>query len=260
MRLTVAGNKTYVATGGKPFDAALPAVVFLHGAGFDHSSWALHSRWFAHNGFSVLAPDLPGHGLSQGTPLASVGAMADWSIALIEAAGAIAARLIGHSMGSFIALEAAARHPDKVTGLGLIATATAMPVSDKLLAAAKANDPAAIDMMTIWGHGTRATLGGSLAPGLWMLGGGVRVLETAKPGLLHTDLAASGEYKNAPAAAATINVPTTLVLGERDVMTPTKGGRALAAAIPNAKTVVIPGAGHMLMTERPDEVLAALRL
>ncbi len=69
MQLSVNGNDVFVATGGKPFDPSLPAVVMIHGAGFDHSTWALHSRWFAHHGYSVLAPDLPGHGRSGGKPL-----------------------------------------------------------------------------------------------------------------------------------------------------------------------------------------------
>ena len=64
MRVVVNGSDTHVATGGKKFDPALPAIVFLHGAGMDHSVWALLARSFAHHGFGVLAPDLPGHGRS----------------------------------------------------------------------------------------------------------------------------------------------------------------------------------------------------
>jgi pimeloyl-ACP methyl ester carboxylesterase len=257
MRISVDGSETFAATGGQDFDATKPGVVFVHGAGFDHSVWALHSRWFAHNGFAVLAPDLPGHGLSLGKPLGSIAEMADWVVALIAAAGLKDARLIGHSMGALIALEAAARHPDKITGLGLIAAATAMPVSDALLSAAKANSPDAIAMMTIWGFGHRAGLGGNLMPGGWMMGNGVRVLETARPGVLYTDLAASNAYDAKPAAAK-IKTPTTIVLAERDQMTPVRNGKALAALIVGAKTAVLAGAGHMLQIERPDEVLKAL--
>jgi pimeloyl-ACP methyl ester carboxylesterase len=187
MHVTVNGSEVFVATGGKEFDAAKPSVVFLHGAGFDHSVWALYTRWFAHNGYNALAPDLPGHGPSGGDPLPSVEAIAEWTAALIDATGAKPAKLIGHSLGSLIAVETAARHPEKVSGLGLIATAAAMPVSEALLAAAKANSSDAIAMMTIWGFGHRAGLGGSLTPGGWMMGKGVRVLEAAKPGVLYTD-------------------------------------------------------------------------
>jgi pimeloyl-ACP methyl ester carboxylesterase len=240
MQLSVNGVDTFVATGGRPFDPSLPAVVMLHGAGFDHSTWALHSRWFAHHGHSVLAPDLPGHGRSGGKPLPTIADMADWTAALLDAARAPKARLVGHSMGSLIALETSARHPD-------------------LLKAAEANSPDAIDMVSIWGLGFKAELGGSLAPGLWMHQGAQRVLQQTRPGVLYNDLNACNSYQNALAAAAQIKVPVTFILGERDMMTPAKAGKTLAAATPNSRTIVVPGAGHMIMAEAPDELLAALR-
>jgi pimeloyl-ACP methyl ester carboxylesterase len=259
MQLIVNGHETFVATGGRAFEAALPTIVLLHGAGFDHTTWALHSRWFAHHGFGVLAPDLPGHGRSTGAPLASIAEMADWTAALLEASGVATARLVGHSMGSLIALETAARHPEKVSGLSLIGTAATMTVGPDLLKAAEANDHTAVDMVSIWGLGFQAELGGSLAPGLWMHSGAQRVLEQCRPGVLFNDLAACDAYQNALAAAAQVTVPTSFILGERDMMTPLKAGKALAAATPNSRTVVLPGAGHMMMVERPDELLAALQ-
>src|SRR5271168_4160199 len=259
MKLSVNGSETFVATCGRAFDPALPTVVFLHGAGFDHSAWAQHTRWFAHHGFSVLAPDMPGHGRSPGPALTTIAAMADWTAALLDAAGAATARLVGHSMGSLIALETAARHPARVSALSLIGTAATMTVGPDLLQAAEANDHAAIDMVSIWGLGHQAELGGSLAPGLWMHSGAQRVLEHCRPGVLFNDLSACNAYQGALAAAAKITVPATLILGERDMMTPLKAGRALAAALPNSRTVVLRGAGHMMMVERPDELLAALQ-
>src|SRR4051795_762060 len=259
MQLSVNGVEAFVASGGREFDASQPAIVLLHGAGFDHTIWALHSRWFAHHGFGVLAPDLPGHGRSKGDPLRSIAEMADWTAALLTAAGAARARLVGHSMGSLIALETAARHPTKVSALDLIATAAAMTVGPDLLKAAEANDHSAIDMVSIWGLGASAELGGSLAPGLWMHSGAQRVLEQGRPGVLFSDLSACNSYQDALTAAAQIKVPATVILGERDMMTPLKAGKALAAALPNSRTVVLRGAGHMMMVERPDELLAALQ-
>jgi pimeloyl-ACP methyl ester carboxylesterase len=259
MLLSVNGLDTFVATGGKEFDGSQPTIVMLHGAGFDHTAWALHSRWFAHHGYNVLAPDLPGHGRSSGAPLSTIAQMADWFAALLDAAGAAKARLIGHSMGSLIALETAARHPEIVSALDLIGTAAAMTVGPDLLKAAEANDPSAVDMVSIWGLGASAELGGSLAPGLWMHSGAQRVLEQNRPGVLFCDLSACNAYQDALSAAAQVSVPVTIILGERDMMTPLKSGKALAAALPNARTVVLPGAGHMMMVERPDELLAALQ-
>ena len=259
MQLSVNDVDTFVATGGREFDRSLPTIVLLHGAGFDHTTWALHSRWFAHHGYGVLAPDLPGHGRSAGAPLATIADMADWTAALLDAAGVAKAQLVGHSMGSLIALETAARHPAKVWALTLIGTAATMTVGPDLLKAAEANDHAAVDMVSIWGLGFQAELGGSLAPGLWMHGGALRVLERCRPGLLFNDLSACNAYQNALAAAAQIKVPAKFILGERDMMTPAKAGKALAAALPDSRTVLLRGAGHMMMVERPDELLAALQ-
>jgi pimeloyl-ACP methyl ester carboxylesterase len=259
MRLTVDGRETFVATGGRSFDPTLPAMLFLHGAGLDHSVWALLARAFAYRGFAVLAPDLPGHGRSAGAALSSIAAIADWAVALIETAGVGPARIVGHSMGSLAALEVAARRPDLVSALALIATGAPMQVSDELLNAAKRNDHAAIDMIAIWGNGYRAMLGGSKMPGLWMLGDAERLLECSRPGVLFADLSACNDYRGALAAAAKVAVPSVVILGGRDLMTPAKSGKALAAAIPTARVTVLEGAGHLLMNERPEDVYAALR-
>ena len=255
----VESKQVFAGTGGRDFDPSLPAMVFLHGAGMDHSVWALHARAFAHHGFAVLAPDLPGHGRSAGPALNSIAALADWTAALIAAAGIKAARLVGHSMGSLMALQTAVRHPEKVAAISLIATAAPMRVSEELLGAAKANDHAAIDMISLWGYGQRAVLGGCKAPGLWMLGGAERLLERARPGVLFADLSACNDYKDALDAAAKVAVPSVVILGSRDMMTPLKGGKAVAAALADCRLTVLEGAGHMLMSERPDEVLKALR-
>ena len=188
MQLSVNGIDTFVATGGREFDPSLPAVVFLHGAGFDHSTWALHSRWFAHHGYGVLAPDLPGHGRSSGAPLPTIADMADWTAALLDAAGVAKARLVGHSMGSLIALETAARHPAKVSGLSLIGTAATMTVGPDLLKAAEANDHDAIDMVSIWGLGFRRN-----SAAAWRRDCGCTAARSAcwsncRPGVLFNDL------------------------------------------------------------------------
>src|SRR3954447_25233925 len=138
MQLSVNGTEAFAATGGREFDRSQPTIVLLHGAGFDHTAWALHSRWFAHHGYGVLAPDMPGHGRSSGAALRTIGEMADWTAALLEAAGVATATLVGHSMGSLVALETAARHPKKASALGLLGTAASMSVGPDLLKAAEA--------------------------------------------------------------------------------------------------------------------------
>jgi pimeloyl-ACP methyl ester carboxylesterase len=258
MRLEVDGRIVFASSGGKPHEPGQPLIVFVHGAGMDHSVWALQSRWIAHHGRNVLAVDLPGHGGSDGPPLLDIGALADWTARLIAAAGAPRAALVGHSMGALIAIETAARH-ERVASLTLIGVAGKMPVHPDLLDAAAAYSRDAIAMVSLWSLGAAATRGGNPAPGLWMLGETERLLERAAPGVLHADLAACDNYSGAVAAAARVRCPTTLILGERDQMTPPKMGRALALEIAGAKTIVLAGAGHMPMLERPDEILDALK-
>src|SRR5687767_13210570 len=117
MQLIVQGYPAYAYTGGREFDPARPAIVFVHGAAFDHSVWQWQSRYFAHHGFSVLAPDLPAHGRSPGPMRESIGSFADWVAALIESATLERAAVVGHSMGSLVALETALRHPKRVSKL-----------------------------------------------------------------------------------------------------------------------------------------------
>lgn len=259
MELQVDGRTVFAATGGRPFDPAQPAIVFIHGAGMDHTVWALQTRYFAHHGRSVLALDLPGHGRSEGEPLASIGEQADWIARLIEAAGLAQAALVGHSMGALVALEAAARHGERVRAIALLGAAPAMPVHPDLLAAAESGNRLAFELVTSWGHGPTGHLGGNLAPGMWLMGGGARLLETGKPGALFTDLKACADYHAGPQSAAAVACPALLVLGAADRMTPAKAGRKLAEAIPDARVEVIAGSGHMMMAEMPDETLDAIK-
>lgn len=257
----IQGKASYCYSGGKPFDAALPTVVFIHGAQNDHSVWALQSRWFAHHGFGVLALDLPGHGRSAGPALASVEAMADWLLAVLDAAGVARALLVGHSMGSLIALEAAHRAPERVRALALLGTTYPMKVSDALLATARDDEAAAIDMVNIWSHGTLAHKPSSPAPGFSVMGGAQRLMarmSAINPAqLFYTDFSACNAYANGEAAAAGVRCPVLFIFGRQDMMTPPRSTKLLTAALAHGKVVQV-DAGHSLMSEQPDAVLDAL--
>ncbi len=257
MRFEVDGTEAFAYTGSRPFDPERPTVAFVHGGGLDQTVWVLQSRYFAHHGFDVFAVDLPGHGRSGAAPLRAIEAMADWLERALGVLDVASPALVGHSMGSLVALEGAARHPDRVSALGLVGVSVPMPVSDALLAAAGANDHAAIDMINVWGH-SLGQLGGHRGPGQWMMGGAVRLLERSRPGVLHNDLRACNDYQHGLAAGKNVRCPSVLVIGERDMMSPPKRSFALAGEIRDARTVIVPECGHMLMAERPDEVLDAL--
>ncbi len=258
MELTVDGRKVYAATGGKPFDAAKPAVIFLHGAGQDHTNWQLPARWFAWNGYAALAPDLPGHGRSDGPALPTIDALAQWVVRLMDAAKLEKAALVGHSMGGGIALETAAANPERIARLALLGTSLAMPVNETLLTATRDTPEVAHQMITTWALGPQARIGGNPAPGMWMSGGSLAVLARNQPGSLHAAFNACNLWKTGPEAAERVRCPTLVLIGGSDSMTPPKIGRALADKVAGSHTVVIPGSGHMMMYEAPDAVLDAL--
>jgi len=259
MQFIVQGYPAYAYTGGVAFDAARPAVVFIHGAAFDHSVWQWQSRYLAHHGFGVLAVDLPAHGRSPGRARTSIEAMADWVAALIESAALERAALVGHSMGSLVALQCALSHPQRVSRLALVGTALPMAVGDAFLAAARDDSPAAFDMEVVWGHSRGAMLATSPVPGMSLVGASRRLNGRARDGVLHADLAACHAWQ-APAAEALaqLAMPILVAAGQRDQMTPFKAGKAAAAMLPNARFVPL-DAGHSMMTEAPRALLRALR-
>lgn len=258
MNLTVADKRVFVSTGGREFDPVHPTLVFLHGAGMDHTEWMLQARFFAHHGRGVLAVDLPGHGRSADPAFRTIPALAAWVLQLLDAAKVQRAALVGHSMGALIALETAARSPGRVWALGLLGVATEMPVHPDLQKAAEANEHIAVELVASWAFGRRAHLGGARAPGTWMLGSGVRLLERAPAGALAAGLAACNAYGGALEAAAQVTCPTLLLLGEIDRMTPPAAARDLATRFSDARTVILPRAGHMMMVEQPDATIEAL--
>jgi pimeloyl-ACP methyl ester carboxylesterase len=265
MKLVVQGREAHVYTGGKAFEPALPCVVFIHGALHDHSVWTLLARWLAHHGHAVLAVDLPGHSQSDGPPLPDVERSADWLLDLLDAAGVQQAVLVGHSMGSLIALEAAARAPARVTRLVMIGTAVPMKVSDALMNTARDTPLAAIDMVNNFSISTTASKPSYPGPGMWLHGSNRalmrRTLATAQRrdglNLFVHDFAVCDRYAGGLQAAAMVRCPATLILGARDQMTPPKVTAGIAAAL-KADVVTLP-AGHHLMAEVPDGVLNALR-
>ena len=134
-----------------------------------------------------------------------------------------------------------------------------MPVSDELLAAAGRNDHVAYELINGWSFSAAAQLGGSEAPGMWMTGSAMRLLERCRDGVLAVDLAACNRYANGLKAAKAVRCPTLAILAARDVMAPVRNAQALIAALADVKQVTLAETGHSMMAERPGDVLDALR-
>jgi len=258
LKLKINGNDVFIASGNREFDPQKATVLFLHGTGQDHTIWVLPSRYFARHDRNVLAVDLPGHGRSGGDPLESIGEMADWAVEVLDAVGSQTAAVVGHSLGALVAIATAARYPKRIRAIALVGVTAPMPVSGFLLDSAKEDRHEAIEMLNYWGFSKSAQLGGNATPGNWMLGAGLRLMERARPGVIHTDLNACNEYLEGMTHASQIGCPALLILGERDMLTPVRSAMKVAETIPNAKKVILEGSGHALLAEKPDPVLDQL--
>lgn len=269
MKLDFDGHATFVGQGSGSWREAQPTLLLLHGAGMDRTVWFLHARYFARHGFNVLTPDLPGHGLSAGTALDTIESQALWLNALLDALagpgnsnGLSLHKLVlgGHSMGALVAIEAAAQQAERVAQLLLFACGYPMSVGQPLLAAAKANDVSAIDMITIFGHSFDSRLGHNPVSGISVLNSAAALLARAAPGVLYTDLAACNAYQGGPLAAEKLSesVPVTIIAGDADRMTPARSTRAVSELLA-ADVRTLNNCGHMMMSEQPEATLSAMR-
>jgi pimeloyl-ACP methyl ester carboxylesterase len=264
MQIQVNGHTTYCYTGGKAFNPALPTVVLVHGVLNDHSVWALQSRYLANHGWNVLAVDLPGHCRSAGEAPASVEAGADFIAALLDATGVPRAALVGHSFGSLIALEAAARLGERVSHLVLVGTAYPMKVSPALIDAALNEPEKALRMVNVF---SRSTLAPPSGAGFWVYNAGMalgrKVLRSnSAVNVFHRGFVACDSYANGEQAIAAVQCPVLFALGAQDQMTVPKAAQGLVAAARAAgkavQTTSLP-VGHNQMSEAPDGTLMAIR-
>ena len=254
MDFVVDRRKAFAYIAAHAPDTRKRTIVFVHGAGLDHSTFGLQSRYFGYHGRNVLALDLPGHGRSDGPPIPTIAGMAGWVLGVLDTHEIATAGIVGHSMGALVALEAANRRPERIERIACIGVGYPMRVAEAFLEAARKNEQTAFDMETIWGHAAQVPLGGNPNPGMWMYGDMLARLGRLAPGVLHNDLKACNEYTS---DFAGVKCPVLLILGRRDVMTPPRAASFLQK-LPNAKTELVELSGHSLMAEAPDATLDAL--
>ena len=230
-------------------EQAGPAIVLIHGAGGNHLFWPFNLRRLP--GYQVYAPDLPGHGKSGGSPQPTIAAYADALLNWLQELGLEQTVLIGHSMGSAIALWLALERPDLVTGLGLLGSSARLAVNPALIAGASRADsfPQAVDTVIRWSFSLSAS------PDLTHLA--ARRMAEMPAAVLHNDFLACSAFDLSDRLAE-IHCPALVLCGDQDKMTPLSQAQHLARNLPAGRLEVIPGAGHMLMLEQPLAVEAAL--
>ena len=258
-QLKVNGLDAYYQNGGVEWEEGRPSVVFVHGAGMDHTVWQQQSRALAHHGCNVAAVDLPGHGESEDVPgLESMADYTAWLLAFLDATGWRQAVVVGQSLGASIAVELAAEHPGRVAGLVLIGVGLEMKVHPDLLDDTLNNKPRAEDFIVAFTHAPATRLGGAPTPGNWMLGSATALLGACGEAVLHRDFQVCHQWDGAPFAEK-IQCPTLVVNGNRDRMTLLRVVKILTETIKDARLEVLDGIGHMVQTEAPRQFLKLLR-
>lgn len=259
MYFEINGKQVFATTGGKPFDNSKPVVVFLAGSGLDHTFWALHSRFFAFRQYAVLCLDTPGHTHSEGPALSSIEALADWLNDVVTTLDIKNMSIVAHSQGCLVALEYAARYPDRLRTLSLITSGLATPVNDYLLQAAREDPLAAVDMMISWGFGPAGHLHQGPIPGNSMAAGGYKIMWRNSPNELATDLQACNDYQNGTVAAAAVSCPVQVIIAGKDRMAAAKATATLVEHLPDPSVARIAESGHMLPLEVPNQCRTLLK-
>ncbi len=244
--LSVAGTRVHYVH-HRPVPAEGPPVVLLHGAGGSHQHWLYQVRNLPRS--ATYAPDLPGHGRSEGMGYDTIQAYGDWVVAFLEALGLERAVLVGHSMGGGIALDVALRHPHRVAGLGLVATGARLRVAPAILEGILQNPEAAVQIICEWAYGPEAPQE--------MRRLGRRQMGTTPPQVLHGDFVACDAF-DVMSRLGEIVAPTLIVCGTQDRLTPPKYSIFLRDQIAGATLHLVEGAGHMVMIEKPEAVAGAI--
>lgn len=259
-RLELLGQLFFYGNGGVEGCSGDEPVVMIHGAGCDHSVWALQARQLAQNGCRVVAVDLPRHGASSGDLIESIDGFADWLDAFLTGAAIeTPVTLIGHSMGACIATTFAAKFSKHVSRLALLGAGNKMPVAEALLEDTASRPKRAHAFISAFGHGREMHFGGAAIPGIWNVGATLALLERCPADVLHADFQACNEWE-VEGIAENVRCPCLVIAGSADRMTPPRSARALADTLPDARLEIIDGAGHLMLAETPDEISRLLSL
>lgn len=219
-----------------------PTLLLIHGAGGSHRVWPASLTTLDKT--RVVALDLPGHGLSAPPGLRSVAHYAEAVEAFIKELDLENPIVVGHSLGSAIALAVAHRAHVPVRGLALLGAGARMPVGEVLLAGSLASLTAAADFIVAYGlAGEQPEARQAIHAELLAVGATTT----------YGDFLACNRFDIRPQLPA-ISTPTLAIAGESDRLTPARFARALASDLPHGRLVMLENAGHFAMLDQPQVV------
>lgn len=240
---TVGGHRWHWLEAGPPDG---PPVVLIHGAGGTGQKWHRQIAGLMAAGCRALAPDLPGHGESEGPGRASIAEYADLVAAWMDALGLRRAGVAGHSMGGAIVLQLALQGAP-AAWLGLIATGAKLRVHPSFLARLSERDAPEQFVQALFSSPPDAALV-SAERDAW---------RATDPHVRLGDFQACDRF-DVVGQLGGIAQPALVLVGREDKMTPVKFSNYLAHEIPDSRLVIVEGAGHYVQLEQPEAVTAAL--
>jgi pimeloyl-ACP methyl ester carboxylesterase len=227
-----------------------PAVLLLHGTGVSARSWTLQLQILGH-ALRVLAIDLPGHGESDPIDDVTLEAYADSAHSLLDALGTGPVFVAGHSLGGAVAQVLAARHPEAVRGLALLSTCVKLPETDGCMQRLYRYLPAPIRKVLFLWMANKILFAPSASRQAVLLG--MEEIIACRPETTMKDVAAA-QVMDLEETAAKLRIPTLILCGDRDKVTPLALSDRLNGLIPGSRLLIVKGAGHMLPLEAPGQV------
>lgn len=235
-------------TGEKGILPERPTLVLIHGAGGSSQTFLHQLRRFDRT-MNIVAVELPGHGGTPGPGRDTISGYAYWLEETFSSFPIQSFFLGGHSMGGAIALELALRSWSRIKGLILIATGAELPVSLKILEGLARDPEPTLALINKW----------CFPPDTdpLLIQQSLELMRQTPIQVIYNDFQACNRF-NRSENVPTIALPTLILVGERDVMTPPASSETLQKEILNSKLVLIPRAGHLVMLEKPREVNQAI--
>jgi pimeloyl-ACP methyl ester carboxylesterase len=237
-----------------------PAVVLVHGYPLDGAMWSGVARLLSRR-CRVLKPDLPGRGETAADSGGTIADYADFLEAMLRELPAPVG-LAGFSMGGYATLALLARHPE-AERLRAVALVDTRASADDDAGKAKREEAIA----TVRSEGGVAAIADAMVPKLLapaslanrdLVERVQRIIRRQSPKTVEADLAAMRDRPDRRAELGRVAIPTLVVVGDQDTLTPPADSELMAGTIPGARLVTIPSAGHLTPMERPGPVAAAL--
>ncbi len=244
MRILESNDKRIAyATGHGGIENGRTTLVFVHGSGGSHLHWNYQRQYFQKS-YNIVAVDLPGHGDASPLGEESVEAYAKHLLRLIQSLPGHSICIFGHSLGGAIAQIFALLYPEYLEALVLIGTGARLRVKPEILTGIEKRFEVTVKLINDYSYSSKAPRE--------LIQRGVEAMLKTSPRVLYGDYASCDRF-DIMEQVADIQVPTLVLCGSDDLLTPPKYSQYLAKKIKNAKLEIIDGAGHMVMIERPEE-------